>query len=225
MKVHDPAKRAQRCRLAASCAAALLTLAPIGAVELTLDQRTINDAVLFGQSRIDTERRRFHETYRITVRSGDIDFIEVVTPYRRVVLAAEDAVAAADRSFGFKQAIALLDAAPQQIDLHVELTFNPLNVYVGVPAHTVALTAAGKPIAPRTFATYARYTPRISERPSVSAVQGGFLKPGTSQPLIGGTMIAGFDGRLLNAKGTYSVVISRDGKDVARAGLDLGKLR
>jgi hypothetical protein len=38
-------------------------------------------------------------------------------------------------------------------------------------------------------------------------------------------MVAGFDGRLLNARATYEVVISLNGKDVARAKLDLGKLR
>jgi hypothetical protein len=226
VKVHDPVKPAQRIGLAACGVAALLSLTPAGAVDLTLQARAINEALLFGQSRIDTERRRFHQPYRVPINAGEVDFIEVVTPYRRLVLAAEDHVAIGDRGFGYRQAVALLEAAPQQVDLHVELTFNPLNVYVGVPDYRVTLTAPdGRTIEPRTFALYSRYTPRVSERPSVTPVPGAPLQPGNSQPLIGGTIIAGFDGRLLNATAAYSAVIGLNGKAVTRAPIDLAKLR
>ena len=230
MKVHDfgkPAQRRFRGALIAMCGAtALLSLTPAGAVDLTLDQRTINDALLFGQSRVASDRQRFHQPYHIPVRSGEVDFIDVVTPYRRLVLTAEDHVANADRSFGYKQALALLDATARQIDLHVELTFHPLNVYVGVPAYRVVLAAADrKRVEPRTVGLYSRYTPRISERPSVTAIPGAALQPGKSQPLIGGTMIAEFDGETLVPTAAYDAVIVLDGKDVARARIDLGKLR
>jgi hypothetical protein len=227
VKVHDRGKRAQSLIAAAAVAGVVVTSwDPARALELTLDLRTVTDAVLFGQSRVDTERRRFHEPYRLLVRSGEIDFIDVVTPYRRVVLAAEDRAAIGDRQFGQRQALALLDAAPQQVELHVELTFHPLNVYVGVPAYRVALVGPDRMrIEPRNVGLYSRYTPRISDRPSVTPLPAAPLPAGRSQPLIGGTMVAGFDGRALDPKGTYDAVISLDGKDVARARLELGKLR
>jgi hypothetical protein len=226
MKVHDRGKWAQRIGLAACVAAALLPLTPAGAVDLTLSAQVINEALLFGQSRIDTERRRFHLLYRIPISTGEVDFIEVVTPYRRVVLAAEDHVASGDRGFGYRQALALLDATPQQLDLHVDLTFNPLNVYVGMPDYRITLAGPdGRTLEPRTVAQYSRYTPRISERPSVTAVPGAPLQPGRSQPLIGGTIVTGFDGRLLLPKATYDVVIRLAGKVVSTARVDFSKMR
>jgi hypothetical protein len=228
MKVHDRGKRAQTLVLAVAVAAGAVVTSwkPALAVELTLDLRTVTEAVLFGQSRVDTERRRFHEPYRLLVHSGEIDFIDIVTPYRRVVLAAEDRAAIGDRQFGQRQALALLDAAPQQVDLHVELTFHPLNVYVGVPAYRVALVDRDRTrIEPRSVGLYSRFTPRISDRPSITPVPAAPLQPAGSQPLIGGTMVAGFDGRALDPKGSYDAVISLDGKEAARTRLELGTLR
>lgn len=227
MKVHERGKRAQR-RLTAVLVTSGLLLSPSGgdAVDLTLDLQTVTAAVLFGQSRADAERRRFHEPYRLLVRTGEIDLLDIVTPYRRVVLAAEDHVAIGDRQWGQRQALALLDATPQQIDLHVELTFHPLNVYVGVPDYRVALgTQDGRRIEPRSVALYSRFTPRLSDRPSVTPLPGAQLPPGKGQPLVGGTLVAGFDGRLLDPKGTYDAVITLNGKDITRTRIDLGKLR
>ena len=228
MKVQDRGNPAQSLVAAVLVAAATVVTStgPVDAVELTLDLRTVTEAVLFGQSRIDTERQRFHQPYRMLLRSGEIDFLDIVTPYRRVVLAAEDHVAMGDRQFGQRQALALLEAAPQQVDLHVELTFNPLNVYVGVPAYRLALAGqGGTRIEPRSSAVYSRQTPRISDRPSVTPQPAAPVLPGNSQPLVGGTLVAAFDGRALDPKATYDAVITLDGKEVTRARIDLGKLR
>ena len=227
MKVHERGKRAQGRLTAVLLTSSLLLSASAGdAVDLTLDLQSVTAAVLFGQSRADTDRRRFHEPYRLVLRAGEIDLLDIVTPYRRVVLAAEDHAAIGDRQWGQRQALALLDGAPQQIDLHIELTFHPLNVYVGVPDYRVVLGAQdGTRIEPRNLALYSRFTPRLSDRPSVTPLPGGQLPPGKGQPLVGGTIVVSFDGRQLDPKGTYDAVITLNEKTAARARLELGKLR
>src|SRR5262245_16921436 len=117
-----------------------------GAVQPVLDRRGIEEAILIGQSRFDAERARFHTGYRIQVSRQPVDWIDVITPFHRVALAAEEKARLGDRVFGQREANAALNAAPNVIELLFELTFHPLNTFVGVPAYDVALTRAnGKP--------------------------------------------------------------------------------
>jgi hypothetical protein len=48
---------------------------------------------------------------------------------------------------------------------------------------------------------------------------------GTGEPLRGGTVLARFDVRALDAKGTYNVVVREMGKELARARIDFRALR
>src|SRR4029434_9560973 len=75
-------------------AAAAITCVACGvvstdAVQLTLDRRALDEAINIGQSRIESERRRFHVPYRVRVARSPIDWIDVITPFHRVELAAE----------------------------------------------------------------------------------------------------------------------------------------
>ena len=66
------------------------------------------------------------------------------------------------------EALDLLAAAPDQIDFYVELTFHPLNTYIGVPAYDVRLlrSAAGAAaIDPRTLERFPRYGARVEGLP------------------------------------------------------------
>jgi hypothetical protein len=56
-----------------------------------LDARALADAIAIGQTRVESQRARFHQPYRIPVNRPPVDYIEVVTPFRRVALAAEAA--------------------------------------------------------------------------------------------------------------------------------------
>ena len=62
-----------------------------------------------------------------------MDYLEIVTPFRRIVLAAQARAGAGDRRFGQREALEIEAAAPGQIDLYAELTFHPLNTFVLVP--------------------------------------------------------------------------------------------
>src|SRR4029453_8197881 len=124
--------------------------AAVSAFEPSLDPRSLADAIDLGQSRIDDVRSRFHAAYHIEVMQPPVDYIEVVTPFRRIALDAEARARAGERLYGQREALATLGDNPSRLDVVVELTFHPLNNYVGVPAFTVSLQPpGGRAIEPR----------------------------------------------------------------------------
>jgi hypothetical protein len=201
--------------------------AAVGAFEPALDPRSLADAIELGQSRIDDVRSRFHAAYHIDVMQPPVDYIEVVTPFRRIALDAEARTRAGERLYGQREALATLGDNPSRLDVVVELTFHPLNNYVGVPAFTVSLVPqGGRPIEPRTISRVPRFGPRVSGTPlPYPYVTNSAAAPQGSQPLLGGSIIATFDGTALDARGTYVVVVRDSAKDVAKATADLARLR
>jgi hypothetical protein len=194
------------------------------AMQMTLDPRAVDEAIAIGQSRIDVQRTRFHAPYRLAVGRAPLDYIEVITPFRRVALAAEARTRVGDRSFGQRQAFELLSTASNQLELWFELTFHPLNTLVGVPAYDIALEpSGGGRILPRTVNRIPRYGARVEGELPFPAP--GSALPGGSQPMLGGIVITEFDGRVLDATGAYDVVVREAGKELARVRLELGRVR
>jgi len=194
--------------------------------ERTLDPRSLSDAIDMGQSRIDDLRSRLHALYHVEVARAPIDYIEVVTPFRRVALEAEARTRAGERLFGQRQALATLGTDPSRVDIVIEMTFHPLNTFVGVPAYAVTLQALvdAPPLLPQQISHIPRFGPRLSTaRPYPYSVGTPPQKGG--QPLLGGTIVAMFDGLALDAQGSYFAVISDSGKELARGRVDFAKLR
>jgi hypothetical protein len=155
-----------------------------------------------------------------------VDYIEVVTPFRRIALDAESHTRAGERLYGQREALATLGDNPSRLDGVVELTFHPLNNYVGVPAFTVSLLpAGGTPIEPRTISRVPRFGPRLSGMPLPYPYVANSSPPQGSQPLLGGSIVAAFDGTTLDARGTHAVLIRDSGKDIAKAPVDFARLR
>lgn len=198
--------------------------AAAGAFEPSLDPRSLADAIELGQSRIDDVRSRFHAAYRIDVMQAPVDYIEVVTPFRRIALDAEMHTRAGERLYGQREALATLGDNPSRVDLVVELTFHPQNTYIGVPDFTVSLMPmTGPPVQPRNIARIPRFGPRLSGMP-YPYVTGPPVAPG-SQPLLGGSVVVTFDGTALESRSAYVLMIKESGKDVAKASVDFGRLR
>jgi hypothetical protein len=207
--------------------AALLAFTAVGAAfEPSLDQQSLAEAIALGLSRIDDMRSRFHAAYRLEVIQPPVDYIEVVTPFRRVALDAEAHTRAGERLYGQREALATLGDTPSRVDLVVELTFHPLNNYVGMPDFDVALVPTGGPaLEPRSLKGIPRYGPRVSGTPLPYAYAAGQSAAQASQPLLGGSVVATFDGTALDARGTYGIVIREGGKDVAKASVNFARLR
>jgi hypothetical protein len=199
------------------------------AIELSLDARALAAAIDIGQSRLESVRTRFHRPYHFLVSAPPVDSIDVVTPFRRIVLAAESRARIGDRSYAQREALATLSAGPQQVDLVVELTFHPLNTYVGVPDYRVQLLAAATrgaaAIEPVSVQRVPRYGPRMSGQPLPYPYP--LLAPTApgSVPLTGGMVIASLDGSALADRGRYDVLVVEEGKELARVRVDFGNLR
>ena len=80
-----------------------------------------------------------------------------------------------------------------QLDVYVELTFHPLNTYIGVPrVHGADDIGDGSTRWPTSIDRLSRWTPRLEGLPPAVPTPGGIPGAPRSQPLLGGTLIAGF---------------------------------
>jgi hypothetical protein len=204
----------------------LCAVVSLSAMQPTLDRRAIEEAIFAGQTRFDAERTRLHATYRLTVSRSPVDWIDVITPFYRVALAAEGRARLGDRVFGQREALAALNAAPGLLELLVELTFHPQNVFVGVPAYDVSLMRAqDTPIKAQYINRYPRFGPRSDA--GTPALPNPNAAPilGSGQPMLGGTMVVQFAAGAFEPNGRYDVVIAEGGKEIVRTGMDLGKMR
>jgi hypothetical protein len=194
--------------------------------ERSLDLPLINAATAIGESRIESVRTRFHQPYRIQIVRPPVDYIDIVTPFRQVVRLAEERSRAGARPLGQRE---MLDATGDRlglVEIAVELTFHPLNMYVGVPSYEVELSAGVPPatILPVQTSRVPRFGARVDGAPRLSEYV-PLNVPGPSEPMLGGTVVAGFDALGLDPTGVYEVVVREQGKELARARVNLGNLR
>jgi hypothetical protein len=214
----------------ARCVAAICLLAALSAstsaVQMTLDDRAITEAISIGQSRIDRDRIRFHQPYRLTVRQLPVDWIDVITPFHRIVLAAEAKARAGNRLFAQREALAALNEAPGQITLVLELTFHPLNNFVGVPDYAITLVGAkSERIQPDRLDRYPRSQPRVDTLTPEIPIPNAAPVLSRGEPVLGGTLVAPFTATRLDPVGRYTVLVTEKGAELARAPLDLAGLR
>jgi hypothetical protein len=215
---------AHRLMRAAVCLVAMSSAA--SAFQLALDDRAIYEAIGMGQSRTERERVRFHEPYRLMVGRTPVDWIDVITPFHRLVLASEASARAGNRVFGQREALAALRDASGSLELVVELTFHPLNNFVGVPSYTVTLVGPqGANIQPLRVDRNPRFQARVKTPTPELPLPGAAPILGKGDPVLGGTLAVPFNGSTLDPTGTYAVVIAEAGKELARVEMNLGKLR
>jgi hypothetical protein len=185
----------------------------------------VDEAVALGQSFTERDRLAFHARYRALVARAPVDYIDIVTPFRRVVIAAEVQARQGSRRFGQREGLAVLDAAAGHVSVVAELTFHPQNTYVGVPGYDVILTRGEETRAALSIDRQPRFGARVDTLPAIGPRPGGLTGTRSSQPMLGGTVTAEFDGRALEPNGTYSVVLREGNATVATVRFDLSQLR
>jgi hypothetical protein len=196
----------------------------LAGVQTNVDLPAIDEALTLIRSGSASELARFNEPYRVKVEKAPVDYLEVVTPFRRIVLAGTAKVAVGDRSFGQRQAIESLSEGGDRLDVYAELTLSPLNTYIGVPDYVVALIdRAGTRIEATGTTRLSRWTPRLPGPPAVAPFQTPTTPRGS--PLIGATVIAGFDLKMLAPAATYDVIVELGKEELAREGIALGGMR
>jgi hypothetical protein len=205
---------------------ALITTA-VAAYERTPDLRAIDEAVALGQSRDEAVRHRFHQPYRISIGRPPLDYIDLVTPFRRVELAVEERARLGDRLFRQRDALTALSEHGDDLQIFVELSFHPQNTYVGVPTYIVTLTPLDVParIESRGQQRIPRFGPRLGGGGTPLPYPIAPSLPSGGEPLTGGTLIVTFDGQRLDPSAMYEVVIEESGKELSRVKIDLARLR
>lgn len=196
----------------------------LAGVQTNVDLLAIDDALTLIRSGSPAELARFNEPYRVKVEKAPVDYLEVVTPLRRIVLAGAAKAAVGDRGFGQRQAIDSLAEGGERLDVYAEMTLSPLNTYIGVPDYVVALIdRSGKRLEPTAITRLSRWTPRLPGPPPVPPFQMPTIPRGS--PLIGATVIAGFDLKTLVPDATYEVVVELEKQELARVSMALGGMR
>jgi hypothetical protein len=202
----------------------VVTATTIVAVQTDVGLDAIDEALMLIRSGSASELARFNEPYRVKVEKAPVDYLEVVTPFRRIVLSGSARAAAGDRSFGQRQAIDLLADGGGRMDVYAELTLNPLNTYIGVPEYVVALVnGSGRRITASETTRLSRWMPRLPGPPAVPPFQAPTIPRGS--PLVGATVIAGFDLKALAPAATYEAVVELGGEELARVAVALGGMR
>lgn len=203
-------------RALAAPLAVLLAIAAAGgthAFEIGLDAGAIARAVALGRSRDQAKLRQYHSAYLFSL-DPPFDRLEILTEYRRIVIAAEER-SGFDSAWGAEQAAAMLRPLRGTVALVLHVTFPPNNVYRAMPAFDIVLydragSAAGRRIAPREVRATPRYLP------------GQPAPAGT--PILGGSIEAIFDARTLQRRAVYLAGIFREGRELRRVDVDFGRI-
>lgn len=209
------------------CLALVVAVTHVAAFDRLLDRRAFEEAIQIGMTRMDATRGRFHAQYRVEVGTAPVDYVELITPFRRVVLAAEARLRAGNHGFGLQDAKDALEPNPDDLTVYVEVTFHPLNTFVGVPEYGVLIEPVGRrdrAVLPREIQRVPRYGARVEGYPTPFPNPGVILPHG-SQPLTGGTLIARFDGAPLDAQGIYDILVTDGAQIIGRARADLARVR
>ncbi len=195
------------------CAAGLAASQPFA---VNIDAAAIERAVALGRSTNAAERQRFHDSYIIRLNDPLLDRLEIVTEFRRVVLATEDRVREGDVDWGPQQAAAMLRQWRDKITLVLHVTFPPANTYRTMPPFDLVLygrsrTGAARPLEPLALLATPQY---VSGQPA---------PPGT--PILAGIVDATFAARSLDPRAVYLAGIRFEGRELRRVELDFGRLQ
>jgi hypothetical protein len=211
--------------------AAVAATVPARAIETSLDRRAIEQALYIAHSSIQSTRFQFHADYRFTVAKPPIDFVEIVSPFRRLVLEAETSFRQGRRMFGQREALAALQPDPDRVEVYVELTFHPMNTLVNIPEYDVELApvgASGERVRPGTIDRLPRFGPRLEGEsyPFPYPYPVAPRAPAGTEPLLGGTLIARFHATGIDPKGVYEVVVRQGQQELGRTWrVNLAQLR
>ena len=182
-----------------------------------------------GQSRIDATRERLHAAYHVSVNRPPIEYLEIVTPFRRVVLDAETSARQGQRLYGQREALAALGGNPTRVDIVVEMTFHPQNTFVAC-----LTTVFRNPTTPPSRRTrraaeatdgLARFVGPVEQTYLTYPYSASGILPNLSQPLLGGRLVAVFDGPTLMAHPRSKVTILDGNQELAVVDLDVGTMR
>jgi hypothetical protein len=200
---------------ALGAAVVFLVQPPIAAVTEMLTEGDIAQALNIANGS-EQSRTLFHAPYLIAVDHAAVEHLEVVTEFRRFVLAAEEQLKAGNWMVGrggfdpkgrtFKD---VLRPVAGQVSLRARLRFHPLNNYVTLPPFDILLGD------PTLLAINAIRTPHITQATS---------EPGTRDVISGATIEMFYNAPTI-ADRVLPVRIFADGRELLRASFDFARVQ
>ena len=192
---------------------ALLAPAGLGAINVRLGLEDIQRATDLARfPHTDAERAQFHKRYMVAVNSPVVEYfavenIEVITPFRRMELIAEEHARVNDlfARGGLRDAEEALRPWRDQVSIVVRLRFDQTKVIPGVPAADVTIEGP------------------VLVLPTTTNSSGIYTRTGDQSWLVGGLVEAVFDAQAVS-QGTQPVIVRWNGKEIARAAVDFAAL-
>jgi hypothetical protein len=187
--------------------------APIAAVTEVMTDSDIAQALNIANGS-DATRALFHAPYHVAVDAPDIEHLEIITEFRRFVLAAEDHLKAGNWMMargGFdpngRTLRDLLRPLGGQVSIRARLRFHPQNNYVTLPAFDILLGD------PTLLAINALRTPHITSATG---------EPGTRDVINGATIEVFYNAPTIDDR-LLPVRLISEGREVARISVDFSR--
>jgi hypothetical protein len=189
--------------------------APLAGITEVLTERDISYALAIANGS-DATRSAFHAPYLIAVIDPVIEQLEVITEFRRLVIAAEDEL----KSGNWMMARGGFDAKGRtltdvlrplngQVSIRARLRFHPQNSYGTLPAFDVLVGE------PTLLAKNATRTPHIT--PATG-------EPGTRDVIDGATVETFYDALTIDDR-VLPVRMILEGKELVRVSVDFGRFQ
>lgn len=193
----------------------LAARAPIAALTEALTERDYAYAISIANGS-EATRTLFHAAYTVAVDEPAIERLEVVTEFRRFVLAAEDQLKAGNWMMargGFdpkgRTLKDLLRPVEGQVSIRARLRFHPHNSYVTLPAFDILLGD------PTQLAINATRTPHVTRATG---------EPGTRDVIDGATIEVFYNAPTIDDR-TLPIRMVLEGKELARVSVDFSRIQ
>ncbi len=203
-------------RILAAVLVASAGLVPLEAVTVHLTSADVRRALQLAGA-AESTRAQFHAPYTAGVKSAMIQEIQILTEFRRTVLAAEDArrrgewaVAQGARSLGGQSVDDVVRPWRGKVTLSATLQLDALHTFVAVP--NCELMLGGTPVV-------ASLAQRTTPRSAVATAGRG----ATTSSLVGAFIESDYSAEAL-AQESRLVVVLCDGHEVARQAVDFARL-
>jgi hypothetical protein len=196
--------------------AALLVVActPIAGLTEVLTDRDIAYALSVANGS-EAARKLFHSAYLVGVDNAAIEHLDVITEFRRFVLAAEDQLTSGNWMMGRggydQKGRTLKDVLrPRvgQVSIRARLRFHPLNNYTALPAVDILL---GQPTL---------LAIDVIRTPHISYANG---QPGSVDVIEGATIEVFYNAATINDR-VLPVRLLLEGKELARVSVDFSRV-
>jgi hypothetical protein len=181
------------------------------AIEPGLDRAEIESALRLARSS-EAERGRFHAGYQVPVPQREIESLEVITEYRRMVMTAEERISTGAWSYtvAIRNAEEALRPWVGKLTVRARVKFHPMKVYPRVPGIALFIGDPPNRVAPQQLTSLPLYALGTSTT--------------AANPMTGAQIEGIFEARAVERRRQTVMILGPEELEV-RVSADFGSLR